>query len=97
MKALGDMDIPYKHEVSVVRNDNDNWLRMDFEIKYDGIQHFKPVKHFGGQVKFEKCKLHDQLKNKWCEELRIPYTQFGNVAQLITEFITTHTDWDGDH
>lgn len=114
MNALDAMKLEYKREVSVTKNENDNWLRMDFEIKYDdktlyieydGVQHFKP-QQFGSisieqaQQAFNKTQLHDQLKNKWCEDngyplLRIPYTQFGNAAQLITEFITTHTDWDG--
>ena len=75
-------------------------------IEYDGRQHTRPVQ-FGGmsedqaQAAFEKCQHHDDLKNKWCAEhdhplLRIPYTQFGNIAQLITEFMTEHTDWGAE-
>ena len=75
-------------------------------IEYDGRQHTQPVQ-FGGmseeqaQAAFEKCQHHDELKNKWCAEhdhplLRIPYTQFGNITQLITEFMTEHTDWGAE-
>ena len=74
-------------------------------IEYDGQQHFK-TRCFGGisqsdaQTAFEKTQLHDQIKNQWCIDnghplLRIPYTEFGNVSQKITEFITMHTSWDG--
>ena len=74
-------------------------------IEYDGRQHFAPVR-FGGisqekaNDKFQKQKSHDKLKNEYCSEkkyelLRIPYTKFGNIPQLITEFICTHTHWNG--
>jgi hypothetical protein len=72
-------------------------------IEYDGRQHHKPVT-FGGmskeqaQVAFEKRQQHDALKNKWCVDnghplLRITYTKFGSVGQLITDFMTKHTEW----
>jgi hypothetical protein len=72
-------------------------------IEYDGRQHFQPV-CFGGISKkkaeeaFQKRKAHDKLKDDFCSQnnyhlLRIPYIQFGNVKQLVTEFICEHTDW----
>ena len=72
-------------------------------IEYDGKQHFEPVR-FGNlsqekaEIAFQKGKAHDKLKNDYCSEndnplLRIPYTQFGNVKQLVTKFICEHTDW----
>jgi uncharacterized Zn-finger protein len=75
-------------------------------IEYDGIQHVIP-RRFGGIsqdvafANFTKQIKHDDLKNKYCSDnnyplLRIPHTQFGNIAQLITEFICKHTTWDGD-
>ena len=74
-------------------------------VEYDGRQHFGPV-CFGGMSKekseaaFERQKIYDKLKNEYCSEnkyelLRIPYTEFGNIPQLITEFICTHTQWNG--
>lgn len=31
-------------------------------IEYNGIQHYKPIKFFGGISKFEKQQLHDRIK-----------------------------------
>ena len=71
-------------------------------IEYDGKQHFEPVR-FGGMSQekaekaFQKQKAHDKLKDYYCSEngfllLRIPYTQFGNIPQILTEFMCEHTD-----
>lgn len=38
-------------------------------IEYDGIQHFKPIDYFGGEVAFEDRKLKDDYKNKAVESL----------------------------
>ena len=72
-------------------------------IEYDGKQHFEPVR-FGGrsqekaEIAFQKQTAHDKLKDDYCSQnnyplLRIPYTQFGNVKQLVAEFVCEHTDW----
>jgi len=57
-------------------------------IEYDGIQHFKPFKHFGGIVKFKKTQKNDRIKNKYCADnhirlLRIPYTK--TSEEIINE------------
>lgn len=35
-------------------------------IEYDGIQHFEPVKLFGGIKEYEKTKLKDKIKTEYC-------------------------------
>ena len=67
-------------------------------IEYDGEQHFKP-RYFGSNgtkedalQELELNKLRDNIKNNFCLDkkypiLRIPYTQYNNIKQLITEFI----------
>lgn len=67
-------------------------------IEFDGRQHFEPIEYFGGEATFLKQQEHDKLKNQYCKEnnyllLRIPYTQFGNISQIITDFMCKHTDW----
>ena len=47
-------------------------------IEYDGIQHFKPVKFFGGEDYFLQVQEWDNTKNKYCKNnninlIRIPY------------------------
>lgn len=39
---------------------------IDIAIEYDGIQHFKPVKIFGGEKEFQKNKIRDKIKNEYC-------------------------------
>jgi len=49
-------------------------LRFDFYlpsynmiIEYDGEQHYKPVKKFGGEQAFKRLQENDGIKNKYCE------------------------------
>ena len=82
-------------------------LYKDDEIKafieYDGKQHFMPIR-FGGisteQAKenLETSKKRDKIKDDFCKKnnyplLRIPYTEFGNIPQMVTEFCVEHLDW----
>ena len=75
-------------------------------IEYDGRQHFEPV-NFGNmsqdkaQKAFETQQRYDNIKNTFCSDndhplLRIPYKEFGAIPQLVTEFITKHTDWGAE-
>ena len=75
-------------------------------IEYDGKQHFEPAT-FGGISKeraneaFQKQKEYDKIKNDYCDEngyhlLRIPYTEYANIEAIITEFMTTNTDWGNE-
>jgi hypothetical protein len=48
-------------------------------IEYDGEQHFKPVSGFGGVKSFNRLRITDEVKNKYCKDnniklIRIPYT-----------------------
>lgn len=62
-------------------------------IEYDGEQHYRPVKYWGGIEKFLELQLNDQLKDKYCKEnninlVRISYTQ---TKQEIFEIINNLT------
>jgi hypothetical protein len=71
-------------------------LRFDFYIpevncliEYDGMQHFKDIKYFSN---FEKLRIKDIIKNKFCLEnniplLRIAYTDYKFISTLIKSFI----------
>lgn len=62
-------------------------------IEFDGIQHYDSAHQFCGiEETFEKIKMRDSLKNKWCEErriplIRIPYTKLGTlrIEDLLLE------------
>lgn len=59
-------------------------------IEYDGIQHYEPIEHFGGQDAFEIRKKHDEIKNNYCKDngislLRIPY--YANIEEELNNFL----------
>lgn len=72
---------------------NINYLLFDFYlpkqnicIEFDGIQHFEPIKYFGGTKKFKETQERDKIKNEYClknniELIRIKYDE------LIDEYL----------
>lgn len=61
-------------------------------IEYQGEQHYKPIKIFGGKEKFTKLQKHDSIKKEWCKKrnvhlLVIPYWEYKNLEFLLKEFI----------
>lgn len=70
---LGEHNIHFERQVSFKELIGDsNLLFYDFYlpdhkmmIEYDGIQHSKPVKFFGGEIKFLKQKEYDLKKIKY--------------------------------
>lgn len=66
-----------------------NKLKFDFYlpnyntcIEFDGIQHFKSIRFFGGEKAFKLQKIKDDIKNKYCEENNIKLIRF-NYTQDI--------------
>lgn len=61
-------------------------------IEYDGIQHFKPIKHFGGVDALNQTLFNDDIKNTYCKSndiplLRIPYFDFENIELILEQNI----------
>ena len=67
-------------------------------IECQGEQHFKPIKHFGGNEKYRRRIKNDELKRYLCEKNNIklfyysniknfnfPYTVFSNKEELLKE------------
>ena len=53
-------------------------------IEYDGEQHFKIVKRWGGIKRFERQQKIDNFKNDYCKDnniemIRIPYTELKKI------------------
>lgn len=49
-------------------------------IEFDGIQHFESLDIFGGEIEFQKRKINDNIKNKFCKDnniklIRIKYDE----------------------
>lgn len=61
-------------------------------IEYQGKQHYKPVKHFGGEKTFKIQQKNDSIKREYAKEkgihlLEIPYTKY--TFESILEEIET--------
>lgn len=72
-------------------------------IEYVGKHHFIPIR-FGGmsleqaEENLRTSQKRDKIKDDFCKEnnyplIRIPYTEFGNIPQMITEFCVEYLDW----
>jgi hypothetical protein len=54
------------------------------------MQHFKPIKGFGGEKSFLDGIKRDECKNKWCVEnnvnlIRIKYDQISKISEILNE------------
>ena len=77
-------------------------LRFDFFIEkhnllieYDGQQHFKPIKQFGGEEYLEQLIIHDNIKNEYAMRnkinlLRISYSEIKNINWILTNEFKKH-------
>jgi len=57
-------------------------------IEYDGIQHFKPIKRFGGEIGFKRTEKNDKIKNDYCKNngiklIRISYTMKNKIEKIL--------------
>lgn len=85
---LDELDITYIREFKFDDCRNHYPLPFDFYIEYNnqkyciecqGQQHYEPIKHFGGQKRFETTQLNDEIKRQYCKTNNIaliclPYT-----------------------
>ena len=53
-------------------------------IECQGIQHFEPIEHFGGEDNFIECQKRDKKKKALCEENGIKLLYFGNTTNYDT-------------
>ena len=92
-------NIPYKQEFRIKECRDKLPLPFDFAIfkdknlvlliEYNGIQHFKSVRRFGGKKALNKQQSHDSIKTNFCIAHNIPlliinYDQ-DNIEELCEE------------
>lgn len=61
-------------------------------IEYDGEQHRRIVKHFGGRKKFVNTQIRDKVKNDFCEKnqiklVRISDLDFDSIEEILTNVL----------
>lgn len=109
--VLESRNIPFEQEKRFLNCQYQRPLPFDFyiqscrvAIEYDGIQHFKSIKHWGGIPKLEATKQRDAIKTEYCAAngirlLRIKYTDFALIPTLIENFLSSveESSADGNH
>ena len=99
-EQLEKFNINFETQKTFEKCKNKYKLRFDFYlpnnnmcIEFDGEQHFKSVKHFGGEEGFKKVKMNDNIKNEYCKNnninlLRIKYNE--NIEEKLKKLLTTN-------
>jgi len=57
-------------------------------IEYDGEQHYKSIKHYGGDIGFKKRQEYDKIKNIFAKNnninlLRIKFNEFNDIDKIL--------------
>lgn len=48
---------------------------IDFAIEFNGVQHYEPVKAFGGSTKLKRQQYNDNQKRMYCLKNNIPLVE----------------------
>ncbi len=62
-------------------------------IEYDGEQHFRSVVIFGGDDGFKRLQHNDNIKNKYCEQNRIPLLRISyleNINEKLSNYLESY-------
>ena len=60
---------------------------LNIGIEYQGIQHYKPVKHWGGKEALKKVQERDKKKKQICERLGVNLIYFKHNEELSNDFV----------
>jgi len=82
---------------NILRHFRPEWLnKLELDIylpdrslafEYQGLQHFKPMKIFGGQIAFNKLIERDRIKKELCKGYNIRLIEIKYTEPLIIEYI----------
>lgn len=91
--------IKYKKEKTFPKCVYKSKLRYDFYIEdfnllieFDGAQHYRSVKYFGGDKQLRENKIRDEIKTNFAKKnnielLRIPYWEYDNIENILNKKI----------
>lgn len=96
-EILNKMDINFIQQYSFEGCKYKNTLKFDFAvftknstilIEYNGIQHYKPVEHFGGENTFREQVVRDNIKRDYCLKnsfklIEIDYKSFSDIESIL--------------
>jgi hypothetical protein len=71
----------------------DVWIpSLKLGIEYQGIQHFKPVEHWGGENALQKRKENDKRKKEICKSLKYRLIEFRYDESLTEKILRNKID-----
>ena len=96
---LNQNDIDYTFN-KFIKIDNCNYYfdfflnNLNIAIEFDGKQHFKPIKFYGGKDGYLETIRRDDVKNRYCQSkeikmIRIPYYDFDNIENILENALLT--------
>lgn len=103
IEILYDLGISFQKQYRIKECKNIKPLPFDFAIfineqivcliEYDGIQHFKPIEYFGGEVAFKETKKRDNIKSEYCQLnniplIRIPYWEYADIEYILLNILS---------
>ena len=64
--------------------------KHNIAIEFNGAQHYKPIKLFGGEEKFIQQQERDMTLRLYCEQnkiklIEIPYWDINNIDTILTK------------
>lgn len=67
-------------------------IELNTLIEFQGEQHYMPIKHFGGEEKFQYQIKNDQKKKQYAKDnnytlLKIKYTDINDIEDILSNFI----------
>lgn len=98
-KCLSDLGIEYKKQFKPAgcvykgQLSYDFWVKNnghEFLIEFDGVQHFRPVGHFGGEIAFVETLQRDEIKTSFAlangyELIRVTKEDVGRLLDVLRE------------
>lgn len=99
-QILENININFKSEYDIINPYSDHNFRVDFYIninnqiyiiEYNGEQHYKPIKHFGGEIKYQEQIKRDNELRLYCKSnniklLEIKYSD-KNIKEKVLKFL----------
>ena len=99
-RILDTLSINYEYQKIFDDLKDTNLLSYDFFIpdqnlliEYQGLQHYKPIEHFGGETTFNRQQKHDKMKADYAKDhgyelIAVPYTE--DTFSKIKKYLLKH-------
>lgn len=96
-KLLIDLKIDYITQKKFEGCLNKRKLKFDFFIpslniciEYNGEQHYRPIKYFGGEKSFKKQLIRDNIKKEYCENnnIKLAVIRYNeDIDEKLTQYL----------